>query len=134
MEQCGRVTLPVVHPAISWHLPGLLPANGRRILFWEEQRQHAPGLGEALMTDSAPAEETPDGNSQPEPVVVLIGPEGGLTPEEAAMARDELGFRWASLGPRILRAETAALAAITGVQLLAGDLSETTAPPASPSG
>lgn len=54
------------------------------------------------------------------PVALLIGPEGGLSPaEHAAAAR--AGFLGVRLGPRILRAETAPLAAIAAIQTLWGD-------------
>lgn len=52
---------------------------------------------------------------------VLIGPEGGFTPEEAAMIKAK-GGQAVTLGPRILRAETAALAALAVVQYEKGDL------------
>jgi len=54
-------------------------------------------------------------------IQILIGPEGGLTEIEINNASTS-GFRGIKLGPRILRTETAALAAITSVQLLWGDL------------
>lgn len=49
-------------------------------------------------------------------VFVFVGPEGGFAPEEAALAQ-ELGARMLSLGPRILRTETAAIAALSGIAL-----------------
>ena len=52
---------------------------------------------------------------------ILIGPEGGLSDNEIKIA-SENGFTGVKLGPRILRTETAALAAITSAQLLWGDL------------
>ncbi|RDH82912.1 MAG: 16S rRNA (uracil(1498)-N(3))-methyltransferase [endosymbiont of Galathealinum brachiosum] len=52
---------------------------------------------------------------------LLIGPEGGLSESEIIAAKNN-GFEGIKLGPRILRTETAALAAITSVQLLWGDL------------
>ena len=58
----------------------------------------------------------PDKNN----IQILIGPEGGLSEQETEQARDN-GFIGVSLGPRILRTETAALAAITSAQLLWGD-------------
>ena len=54
---------------------------------------------------------------------MLIGPEGGLSEAELVAAADE-GFREVSLGPRILRTETAGVAALTALQVLAGDLAE----------
>ena len=59
----------------------------------------------------------PDGG----PVVLLIGPEGGLAAHEADAAQAR-GFAGVRLGPRILRTETAPLAALVLVQALAGDL------------
>jgi 16S rRNA (uracil1498-N3)-methyltransferase len=56
-----------------------------------------------------------------EPILALIGPEGGLTPEEIASAM-QAGFQPRSLGARILRAETAALAAATVLLYQAGEL------------
>jgi 16S rRNA (uracil1498-N3)-methyltransferase len=54
-------------------------------------------------------------------MAVLIGPEGGFTAEELARAREQ-GFTACRLGPRVLRAETAPLAALAVIQVLAGDL------------
>jgi 16S rRNA (uracil1498-N3)-methyltransferase len=56
-----------------------------------------------------------------EPLVVAIGPEGGFTEEEVDLARRK-GLEAKSLGERILRAETAAVAALTVVQFLLGEL------------
>ena len=57
----------------------------------------------------------------PGPATILTGPEGGFTPEEADAIRALPNAKAISLGPRILRAETAALAAITAYMALAGD-------------
>lgn len=54
-------------------------------------------------------------------LALLIGPEGGLAPEESRLAAGA-GFEARSLGPRILRTETAALVALTVVQSRCGDL------------
>jgi 16S rRNA (uracil1498-N3)-methyltransferase len=53
-------------------------------------------------------------------VTVLIGPEGGLTPAERAQALQS-GFGSLRLGPRVLRTETAAIAALSALQVLQGD-------------
>jgi 16S rRNA (uracil1498-N3)-methyltransferase len=55
------------------------------------------------------------------PVAIVVGPEGGLTSEEVALARAR-GFADVQLGPRTLRTETAGLAAIAALQAIAGDL------------
>ena len=56
------------------------------------------------------------------PIHILIGPEGGFTKEEITTA-EKRGLIVTTLGKRILRAETAAISAITLVQFLLGDLS-----------
>ena len=55
-------------------------------------------------------------------ISILVGPEGGLTPEEQTLARTA-GFSGIRMGPRILRTETAALAAVASIQTLWGDFS-----------
>lgn len=93
-EQCGRNRVPLVHPVRA--LPDWLAAGapaGMRLLL-------SPGPDTVAWTQ-------PDGGS----ACVLSGPEGGLTPHEEALARQH-GFVAASLGPRVLRAETAPLAAL----------------------
>jgi 16S rRNA (uracil1498-N3)-methyltransferase len=89
-----------------------LPERGPKILFWEGETT------EPLR---------PEFLSLPGPVRLLLGPEGGLHPEEAEEARAK-GFQAVSLGRRILRAETATLAAVAIVQFLTGGLQ----PPAPP--
>jgi 16S rRNA (uracil1498-N3)-methyltransferase len=104
-RQCGRADLPEVAP------PGPLaaalaaaPAGFRVVVF------DAGGLPLADALDpEAPGH------------LVVTGPEGGLTAEEVA-ACVVVGARVASLGPRTLRAETAALAAVALVQHRLGDL------------
>ena len=57
----------------------------------------------------------------PGPALILTGPEGGFTPDEAAAIRSAPNAKAISLGPRILRAETAALSAISAWMASAGD-------------
>lgn len=103
-EQCGRAVVPELLPAEP--LAAFLgrPAAGRRLLFLAAP--DAPPLGR---------------EPRPAGVTMLIGPPGGFDPSEVAAARDA-GFEVAGLGPRVLRTETAAVAALTAVQLLWGDL------------
>ncbi len=79
-----------------------------KLLFWEAHREQAG---------------TVDVKSLPRPrrVRALIGPEGGFSPEEVTAAR-QAGFLVLGLGPRRLRVETAALAAVSVLQYLWGDL------------
>ena len=106
-KQCGRATLPRVTLA-----PGLKEAvQGSKaelkLLLWE--KEGSASLGERL-----------EGRS-PHSAALLVGPEGGLSDDEARMAQ-EAGFLKAGMGPRILRAETAAVAAAAIVQYAFGGL------------
>ena len=56
-------------------------------------------------------------------MALLIGPEGGLTDDEIAAATDA-GFKRIRLGPRVLRTETAPIAALSIIQFLVGDLNK----------
>jgi 16S rRNA (uracil1498-N3)-methyltransferase len=104
-EQCGRAVVPLVAPTLT--LASFLerPWSGLRILFLEAG-QRAP-----LASLPRPAES----------VLALVGPAGGWELTEADRLRGA-GFLATSLGPRILRAETAAIAAVTALQVLWGDL------------
>ena len=108
MKQCGVNRKP--HLASFPSLDALLrnvDESYRRIFFWEEAK--SPPVKEAF------------GDSRPDGVVVIIGPEGGFSRNEAAVAERNRCVV-TSLGKRILRAETAALVALTIVQFLWGDL------------
>jgi 16S rRNA (uracil1498-N3)-methyltransferase len=105
-EQCGRTAIPAVAEPLT--LIVLLrdwPA-GRALIFADE----AGGEPLATLCPRIPA-----------PAAILIGPEGGFTPEERAAIRAVPGAVAASLGPRILRADTAAVAAVAIWQALVGD-------------
>ena len=80
--------------------------DGERVVLLETPG-HAPLA--SLQVDSSRA------------LLLLVGPAGGFEPSESAALR-EAGFTPASLGPRILRAETAAVAAVAIAQALWGDL------------
>ena len=107
-EQSGRLSVPEVRCAID--LEKLLASwpKERRIVFCDEAGE-APPMAEALTA-------APDG-----PWAVLIGPEGGFDPAERALIRAQGYVTPVSLGPRILRADTAGLAALAVWQALRGD-------------
>ena len=99
-EQCGRNRVPSIHPVAdlaTW----AAPAGPARLLL-------------SLEMDAMPV-ATQEATS----VLVLSGPEGGLSPREEAAAL-AAGFTRVSLGPRVLRAETAPLAALA-VLTIRGD-------------
>ncbi|WP_420139405.1 16S rRNA (uracil(1498)-N(3))-methyltransferase [Sphingomonas sp.] len=103
-EQCDRTALPeLAEPAkLTAILKGWDP---NRILIFADE------------TGGLPLAEV----ARPGPAAILIGPEGGFTPDERGAIRATPGAVGASLGPRILRAETAAAAAISAWMTLAGD-------------
>jgi 16S rRNA (uracil1498-N3)-methyltransferase len=80
----------------------------------------------ALVLDPRAARGFKQVGFAPRSLTLLIGPEGGLDAEEIAQA-ERSGFLPVCLGPRVLRTETAPLAALAAVQLLWGDLAPSTA-------
>lgn len=104
-EQCRRNRVPEV--ALLLDLPQFLGAvagdNGLRLIL-------EPGAGQRLAELPKPVG----------PVTLLIGPEGGFEDGELAAARSA-GFQSVSLGPRVLRTETAGIAAIAAMMALWGD-------------
>jgi len=103
-EQCERTALPeLAQPVKLDRLLADWPA-GRALLFADEQG------GDPLAAAAGPV-----------PAAILIGPEGGFTPEERDAIRAVPEARAVSLGPRILRADTAAVAAVAVWMAAAGD-------------
>jgi len=102
-EQCGRNRLPLILPPqlLEQWVEGVV-ADIRLVL------HHT-----ALNTDP--------GSSTPASVALLVGPEGGLSPAEVSAA-EAVGFSSLRLGPRVLRTETAPLAAIAILQARWGDM------------
>ncbi len=109
-EQSGRLTVPEVRAPID--LPGLLARwpNDRRLVFCDESGQ-APPFAEALSRQKKNSKSW----------AVLTGPEGGFDEDERAAIRACPFALAVSLGPRIMRADTAALAALSIWQALRGD-------------
>jgi len=107
-EQCGRLSVPAIAEAAPLaKFVSAWPAD-RRLIFCDESGGGAPLAQMALL---APGE----------PVGILIGPEGGFSDDERAAVRRTPGVLAASLGPRILRVDTAAIGALAVWQAIAGD-------------
>ncbi|HEY5789520.1 MAG TPA: 16S rRNA (uracil(1498)-N(3))-methyltransferase [Gammaproteobacteria bacterium] len=100
-EQSGRNRVPAVAPPLALGAWLAQPAAGLRLVL-------DPDGGRPLRELAPPADGT---------LALLVGPEGGLAPEELAAAR-AAGCLPLGLGPRVLRTETAALAALAQVQCL----------------
>jgi len=102
-EQCGRTVLPEICEPMP--LDRLLAATGGGRLYFADE------AGGDVAAEAF----------KPGPATILIGPEGGFGDEERDAIRAAPGTIAISLGPRILRAETAALAAMAAYMAVAGD-------------
>ncbi len=105
-EQSRRGRLPVVEEPLHW-AEALERVRGLGLLAWEE----ADGIRSNWQAEAADSDA----------VSLLVGPEGGITKEEAEAAQAR-GWLPVSLGPRVLRSETAAIAAAALVMHIAGEL------------
>ena len=103
-EQCGRTRLPEIDEPVSLKQLVAARAPSRRLYFADER-----------------GGEMAAGTFKPGPALILIGPEGGFTDEERSLVRAAPNAVPISLGPRILRAETATLAALASFMAIAGD-------------
>ena len=108
-KQSGRTRLPKVHTLCEFHEFVQQPwEDALKLFFWEREGQQS-------------LKQVHDSQPDTRAVLLAVGPEGGFSVEEADMAQRH-GFTSVRLGPRILRAETAALTALSLVQFLWGDL------------
>jgi len=110
LKQCKRCCSPEIGATISFDkILSLGKGSDLKIVFWEEELKP---VNIKLLPPHA---------KHPESIFVLLGPEGGFTSQEVENAKAS-GFITAALGPRILRAETATIAACTLLQYLFGDM------------
>ena len=112
VKQCARVCAPEVRlpqklSALRQELGGL----DVLIVPWEDARDGS--IRDAL---------APFAGREALRVGILIGPEGGIAPQEAQWLREQAGGRLVTLGPRILRTETAGIAALTIAMALRGEM------------
>lgn len=103
-EQCGRNQLPQLHPAQDSSVWLSIIDTDKKLLL-----------------DPLATQKLNEKEDTPRSLSLYIGPEGGLSEEEIDAAK-QAGFSGIQLGPRILRTETAVVAAITAVQFTWGDL------------
>lgn len=110
IKQCRRTDMPLIDSTCSFEeVLKYGQSCGRRLFFWEQTPE---ALDWRNIWSTGP---------EMEGIIVMLGPEGGFTADEAARAREH-GFSMAGLGPRVLRAETASVAACTIVQYVFGDM------------
>ncbi|HEV2661637.1 MAG TPA: RsmE family RNA methyltransferase, partial [Ktedonobacteraceae bacterium] len=104
-EQCGRARIPELRPIRSFaQALNDIPADALALIPWEEEHTHS-------LRDALRAVEREE---KALTIVLFIGPEGGLLAEEVTQAQQH-GVQAVTLGRRILRAETAALATVANV-------------------
>jgi 16S rRNA (uracil1498-N3)-methyltransferase len=109
-EQCGILSIAAVAeplPLDRW----LGQREGRRLLIFCDEAAETANPVAALQAEAA----------APQGIDVLIGPEGGFAEDERALLLRQPRTLRLSLGPRILRADTAAVAALALVQAVLGD-------------
>ncbi len=109
-RQCGRVTLPTLNPPLPFEeiIKDAPDKDTLKILLWENEEEVDL---KGVLRSMGPLPHT----------LVMVGPEGGFTPNEINRAR-EAGFHIISLGNRVLRTETAAASLISIIQYEWGDL------------
>jgi 16S rRNA (uracil1498-N3)-methyltransferase len=120
-QQCGILTLPEIGEPILFKtmLSGL--AIDRLLVFCDEEAEQIDPVA-ALMEQREPASAVvPLVAARAASLAVLIGPEGGFSETERAALLGRANTVRLSLGPRVLRADTAAVAALSLVQAVLGD-------------
>ncbi|PKL51469.1 MAG: 16S rRNA (uracil(1498)-N(3))-methyltransferase [Nitrospira bacterium HGW-Nitrospira-1] len=108
-RQSGRTRMPEIFETCSFtevfNIPDLI--SGKGIIFWEEGGEKLPVVINKL--------------SHRDRIFLFIGPEGGFS-EKEVLSASEKGFFIATLGSRILKAETAAITAVSIIQFALGDM------------
>ena len=108
-KQCGGTRVPEVLPLCTFKEMLIQPAHeGVKLFFWEKEAEQS-------------LHEVYERQRDAKAVTLAIGPEGGFSAAEANLAQSH-GFKLVQLGRRILRAETAAVTALSLAQFLWGDL------------
>lgn len=109
-EQCGVLAVPVVRAPLSFDRALAALEPDRLLVFCDEDAPVANPVDALVPHRNRPAK-----------LAVCVGPEGGFTDEERALAAAHGSIVRLSLGPRILRADTAAVAALALLQATLGD-------------
>ena len=112
VKQCARIETPEVAPCEKLAaLREELRALDLLIVPWEDARDGSLRACLSRVADEPCAR-----------IGVLIGPEGGISAREAQWLREEAGAQLVTLGPRILRTETAGLCALSAIMAFRGEL------------
>jgi 16S rRNA (uracil1498-N3)-methyltransferase len=123
-EQCGVLSIPEVGEPQTFGRVLAARKPDRLLVFCDEGadvRDPVAALQAGRPEPNAMLPLTMGGSSGPQPLAVLIGPEGGFAEDERAALLKQPNIVRLSLGPTILRADTAAVAALALVQAVLGD-------------
>ena len=103
-EQCGRNRVPALAEPVTLEAWLALPSMERRLMLHPQAHSSLVELADVAL-----------------PIAIVVGPEGGFSAKEIAQAENH-GVKQVRFGPRVLRAETAGLAAIAAINAVHGDL------------
>jgi 16S rRNA (uracil1498-N3)-methyltransferase len=121
-QQCGVLNLPEVVPPLAFDVVMTVADPDRVLVFCDEDADVKDPVAALAKARPQASALLPAGVAgAPPPLAVLIGPEGGFAEEERAALLKQPNVVRLALGPRILRADTAAVAALALVQAVLGD-------------
>ena len=121
-QQCGVLSIPEVAEPVPFKALFREADADRLLIFCDEDAEVKDPVAALVAARTAPSALLPAAAAgEARPMAVLIGPEGGFSEEERAALAARPNVLRLSLGPRILRADTAAVAALALVQAVLGD-------------
>jgi 16S rRNA (uracil1498-N3)-methyltransferase len=121
-EQCGILSIPEIGEPLAFGRALVAREPDRLLVFCDEDAEVTDPVAALIDARPRPSALAPAGTDTGHPALaVLIGPEGGFAEEERAALLKQPNIVRLSLGPRILRADTAAVAALALVQAVLGD-------------
>jgi 16S rRNA (uracil1498-N3)-methyltransferase len=124
-EQCGALEIPEVGAPMTLNRALAARKPDRLLVFCDEDAEVTDPLAALADGREAPNALLPltmaSAGSGPQALALLIGPEGGFAEEERAAILKQPNIVRLSLGPRVLRADTAAVAALALIQAVLGD-------------
>lgn len=120
-QQCGVLSLPEVGEPMPFKSLFRVSDAERLLIFCDEDAEVKDPIAALAGARPRPSALLPADAATAAPMAVLIGPEGGFAEEEREALRQRPNVLAISLGPRILRADTAAVAALALVQAVLGD-------------
>jgi 16S rRNA (uracil1498-N3)-methyltransferase len=126
-QQCGILTLPEIAEPLPFKTVLSRLGAERLLIFCDEEAELGDSVGVLAEQREPVSALVPLAAVRGTPLAVLIGPEGGFSEDERAALIERPNTLRLSLGPRVLRADTAAVAALTLVQAVLGDWTATEA-------